>query len=273
VIGIFAKTFAGGDPYTVLQQVRAAGFDTAHYNMASSGLASMPDAVSDETVAAIARARTSSGVALAGLSATFNMAHPDQRVRETGLRQLDVLAGTARALHIPLLTLCTGSRDATDMWKRHPGNDAEDAWRDMQASLEAAVKIAEQHDVLLGIEPERSNVVSSADKAERLLKDMVSDRLRIVFDPVNILDAETMPRQREIIRDAVARLGPHIIMAHAKDINAAGHYCAPGQGLIDFGHAFGLLRDAGFRGPVIAHGFEAEQAQAVRTFLGTVLNG
>ncbi len=41
-IGIFAKTFAGNDADTVLRQSAEAGYEGVQYNMACSGLASMP---------------------------------------------------------------------------------------------------------------------------------------------------------------------------------------------------------------------------------------
>ena len=60
-LGIFAKTFAGSDPGTVLAASKAAGFAGVQYNMACSGLAAMPDALSAQDVAAVAAASAADG--------------------------------------------------------------------------------------------------------------------------------------------------------------------------------------------------------------------
>jgi len=50
-------------------------------------------------------ATRTTGVDLAALSATYNMAHPDRTQRNYGLRALMALAPAAQTLGIPLLTL------------------------------------------------------------------------------------------------------------------------------------------------------------------------
>jgi hypothetical protein len=44
-LGIFAKTFPGNDPVTVMSAARMAGYGAVQYNMACSGLPAMPDAI------------------------------------------------------------------------------------------------------------------------------------------------------------------------------------------------------------------------------------
>ena len=76
----------------------------------------MPDAVPPEAIARIRAASAATGVALAALSGTYNMAHPDPAVRADGLRRLGVVIAAAAALAIPLVTLCTGTRHPEDQW-------------------------------------------------------------------------------------------------------------------------------------------------------------
>ncbi len=77
-LGIFAKTFPGSDPETVLAGVANAGFGVAQYNMACSGLDPLPDAIPEEVPTAIRAAATASGVGIVAVSGTFNMIHPDK---------------------------------------------------------------------------------------------------------------------------------------------------------------------------------------------------
>lgn len=266
-IGIFAKTFAGTDPRAVLGQAAQAGFPAAHFNMACSGLPAMPDAIAPDVAADVAAAAKAVGVEIVGLSGTWNMIHPDPKVRAAGLRRLEVLAAACGPMGAPLITLCTGTRDPDDQWRAHPDNTAQDAWRDLLASMEQAAAIAERHGVDLGIEPELANVVDSAPKARRLLDEMKSPRLKIVLDPANLFEVATEAKRRDVVELAIGLLGCDIAMAHAKDRDASGAFVAAGRGVIDFAHFLRQLRGSGFTGPIVAHGLSAEEAPGVAACL------
>jgi sugar phosphate isomerase/epimerase len=266
-IGIFAKTFAGSDPATVMAASAKAGFAGVAYNMACSGLAAMPDDIPPEVLAAVAAARVATGQQIMSMSGTYNMIHPDPQVRADGHRRLEVLAGACKALGVRLITLCTGTRDAADQWRHHPDNQTSAAWDDLLASFAVAVQIAERHDVLLGVEPELANVVNSAEAARRLIDDMQSDRIRIVLDPANLFEQAEPAARRHVIEAAVDGLADRIVMAHAKDRAADGSFATTGQGVIDFDHFLGRLRGVGFDGPLVTHGLRADEAAGVADFL------
>jgi sugar phosphate isomerase/epimerase len=197
------------------------------------------------------------------------MIHPDAQQRRDGLRRLAVLAAAAHHLGTRVLTLCTGSRDPGNMWRRHPDNDTPAAWHDLALSMAEALRIAEDHDVILGIEPEVSNTVDSAAKARRLLDGCGSPRLKIIMDPANLFHHGELPRMRDIIADAFELLGGDLILAHAKDLSADGRAGqeAAGTGLLDYDVYLGLLRQYDFRGPLILHSLTEAQVDASRRFL------
>ena len=266
-LGIFAKTFPGNAPGAVLSAVAAAGYGAAHYNMACSGLAAMPDDIPAVTAKSIADAAAASGVTIVGVSGTWNMIHPDPAIRDTGMRRLDVLAKACSTIGTRLITLCTGTRDPDDQWRAHPDNATPEAWRALLAGMERAVVIAERYDVDLGIELELANVVDSAMKARELIDEIGSPRLKIVLDPANLAEVETPERRRAIVAGAIDVLADHIAMAHAKDRDARGDFVAAGRGVIDFPHFLGALQTAGFSGPLVAHGLSAAEAPAAAAFL------
>jgi len=270
-LGIFAKTFAGSDPLAVLSAAGQAGFTAVQYNMACSGLASMPDAVPPGSAAAIRAASAATGVDVIAISATYNMIHPDPSVRQRGHASLGHIAAVARDIGAPLLTLCTGTRDPEDQWRHHRDNATPEAWRDLLASMETAVAIAEDHGLDLGIEPERANVIDSAAQARRLMDDIGSPRLRIVLDPANLFETATVDRQRAVIAEAIALLADRIAMAHAKDRDAQGGVVPAGMGVLDYPFFLGRLYDAGFEGPLVAHGLAETEARGVARFLSDQL--
>jgi sugar phosphate isomerase/epimerase len=270
-IGIFAKTFPGTDPQTVLAEVAGAGFATTQYNMSCSGLPSMPEAIDADLCEAIRIASAACGVEIVALSATFNMIHPDPAVRETGLRRLAVLARAAPAMGAGLVTLCTGTRDPDDQWRAHPDNATPGAWRDLLRSMEAAVRIAEDCGVDLGVEPELANVVSSAAAARRLIDALASRRVKIVFDAANLFEVATDSARRAIVSEGLDLLGDRIAIAHAKDRRPDGAFAAAGTGVLDYRHYVSELRRVGFRGGLVAHGLEARDAPRVAAFLSASL--
>jgi sugar phosphate isomerase/epimerase len=270
-LGIFAKTFPVQGAAPVFQAARRAGYEAVQFNMACVGLPSMPDEIAPELAHAIRGTSKAEGVAIAALSATYNMVHPDANLREEGQRRLGVAIASAHGLGTRLVTLCTGTRDPHDQWRYHPDNSSAEAWRDLLASMEGAAALAEEHDVDLGIEPELANVVSSADHAQRLIRELQSPRLRIVLDPANLFEIEDDATRRTIISHAVDQLGERISMAHAKDRDARGGFAAAGRGVIDFHHFVSCLRSVGFDGPLVAHGLSEAEAPEVAAFLKGVV--
>jgi sugar phosphate isomerase/epimerase len=270
-IGIFAKTFAAQGALASLTAVRDAGYAVAQFNMAVLGGSPMPEAIASETCAEIAAARARSGVAIAAISGTYNMIHPDKAARAAGFERLATLVRAAPRMGIHLVTLCTGTRHATDQWAHHPDNGTAEAWRDLTVEMERAVAVAEQCGVDLGVEPELANVVSSAALGRRLIDELGSSRVKIVLDPANLFETAPAAERRAIIAEAVDLLADRIVMAHAKDRRADGGFAAAGSGVIDFADFVGRLRAAGFDGPLVTHGLSEAEAPKVAAFLHQVV--
>jgi len=271
-LGVFAKTFAGDSPSVALSAARQAGFETVQYNMACSGLGSLPLSVPDAAIEAILAAMAETGVSIAAVSATYNMVHPDRAERDRGRRSFTAIAEAADRIGIRLVTLCTGTRDPHDQWRAHPENASRAAWRDLCDEFESLLQAAERHDLLLGVEPELANVVDSPQRARELLDALRSDRVRIVLDPANLFERASPERRRALVEVAIDLLADRIELAHAKDRDADGRFAAAGKGAIDFRHFLAHLQRSGFEGAVIAHGFPEHEAPEVATFLRAQLH-
>src|SRR5207249_6554721 len=142
----------------------------------------MPEHVSPELAGQIAREIQKRHLAVAAVSGTFNMIHPNPLQRQDGLRCLAAMAPICPVLGASVISLCTGTRDPDNQWRHHPQNSSPEAWRDLIVSLAKAVGMTEPFGLTLGIEPETANVVDSARKARQLLEEMKSPRLKIIFD-------------------------------------------------------------------------------------------
>jgi sugar phosphate isomerase/epimerase len=268
-IGIFSRTFARPTLAETLDAVIAHGLHAVQFGLECAGLEPLPEAIDATTLVEIRQEFEARKVAMSAISGTFNMIHPDEQLRQDGLRRLGVLAAASPALGTNIITLCTGTRNEESMWRRHPDNSTSAAWRDLLASMRVAAAHAEAHNVILGVEPEVSNVVDSAPKARRLLDELGSSHVKIVMDGANLYPAGSLPRMRAILDEAFELLGDDIVLAHAKDLDHdgdAGHLAA-GTGLLDYDHYLALLRQAGYNGPLILHSLAEDQVDASVGFL------
>jgi sugar phosphate isomerase/epimerase len=268
-IGIMARTFVRPDLQSTLAAIQAHGLAWLQFSMSCAGLEPLPAEIPAELSQTIGRAIAARRMRLAALSGTFNMIHPDLQERQAGLRRLGVLIEACAPLGVSLITLCTGSRDPDNMWRRHPDNDTPAAWRDLVAALEIILPLAERHQVTLGVEPEVANVIDSAAKARRLLDELGSARLKVVIDGANLFHHGELPRMAEILDEAFALLGDDIVLAHAKDLSrdgAAGQEAA-GTGRLDYDRYLALLRAAGYQGSLILHSLSEAQVPGCVAFL------
>lgn len=268
---VFGKTYPGTEACYVLDAAAADGFCGVQFNLASAGLPSLPDDLPDGLAEAVRRHARQQQLQIAALSGTYNMAHPDASVREGSRRGFANVVEAARRMGSPVVTLCSGSRNASDMWKYHPENRSAAAWKDLRTELNFALELAEGSGIQLGIEPEPGNVICDAIAAARLLKEVASPHLGIVLDAANLLTARSLAQQDDVMEEAVCLLGERLLLAHAKDIASDGSVVPAGAGAVHLGVFVKLLHSSGFDGALVGHGFGPEKARAVSTVLAALI--
>lgn len=272
-LGIFAKTFQRPTVDAVFGAVEASGLRAVQFNLSCAGLPSMPTTIPEPLAHSIGAAADDRGLDLVAVSGTFNMIHPDVSVRTEGLRRLETLASACKAMGTSVITLCTGTRDPNDKWQRHPENDTAAAWQDLCHSIERALTVAERHDVSLAFEPEHANVVNSAEKGVRLIEEMDSSRLKVVFDPANLFETAGPDERRRLVEEGIDLLGDRVVIAHAKDRHADGSFCPAGRGVLDYDHYVEQLRAAQIDVPLVLHGLSEEEVPGRVQFLREQLLG
>lgn len=266
-LGVFAKTFAGTDPLTVLSASRAAGFETVQYNMSCSGIGSLPETIDEATARQVQGAGREAGVGMAAISATYNMTDPDPERLASGRRAFQAICDKTPAMGSNLVTVCSGSKHPQDKWHNHPANKDKQSWAEMCREFEIICTHAAQQGVLIGVEPEPANIVCNADRAASLIADFPGSPIRIVLDPANMIEDVAPEDHRRTIDQAFDLLGDHLVLAHAKDRFANGRVAPAGRGVVDWTHFLGCLAAIGFNGALVAHGMSASEAPAVASFL------
>lgn len=264
VPGIFTTVFARSSLDETLTAIASHRIGAVQLDLENAGLPMLPDSIPNGLSEQIRAACERHGVVIGALSGTFNMAHPDAAERGRNLERFRVLAAAARPLGTSVITICTGTRDPDDIWRGHPDNETPAAWDDLLATLDAALAIAGEHDVMLAFEPEPANIARDAHRGRALLDQLDHPRLAVVMDPANILAGAMDRPADEVLTEAFGLLGDRIVATHAKDIDAAGRFCAAGTGIVPWGRHVELLRGVGFDGPLVLHSLvEAEVERGV----------
>jgi sugar phosphate isomerase/epimerase len=263
LLGLLSPEFPSDSLSANLDAIAATGAASVQFDLVSAVAHTFPTELSEATIETIKAGFSERQLTLAALSGTYNMIDPDPQARELGAEGLNRVIALAPRLSASIVTLCTGSRDPSSMWQKHPDNDTPEAWADLLVQMEAAVRVAEDFGVTLGVEPEVGNTINSVRKARRLLDEISSPQLKIVMDGANIFQRGQLPHMRKVLDEAFELLGSDITLAHAKDLDQdgeAGHVAA-GRGRLDYPYYLELLRTSSFEGSIILHALKPAEAK------------
>jgi sugar phosphate isomerase/epimerase len=272
ILGLLSPEFPSISLSANLDAIAATGAVSVQFDLVSAVGQPFPTELSPDTIEAIKEGFSERQLTLAALSGTYNMIDPDPQARQVGAEGLNRVIALAPSLGTALVTLCTGSRDPGNMWRKHPDNDSPEAWADLLVQMEKALRLAEKYGVTLGVEPEIGNTINSVPKARLLLDEVRSSRLKIVMDGANIFQRGQLPNMRKVLDEAFELLGSDIVLAHAKDLDKdgeAGHVAA-GRGRLDYRYYMELLKRSGFEGSIILHALKPAEAKDRLAFVRSV---
>ncbi len=272
-LSIFSRTYHTTDLAETCGLIHADGMRHTQFNLANAGMKTLPDEFDEQRIEAVRFGLKVCGITADALTGTFNLIDPDLDAREAGIGQFGIQCRIAKALGIPIVTLCTGSKHPSDKWTWHEDNLLASSWDDLLRSTERILKDAEANGIVLGVETEASNIVNTAQKARRYLDTFGSQNLKIIMDGANLFRAGETGRMRETLNEAFELLGPDIAIAHAKDLGpSAEHpFAAAGKGVLDFPYYLKLLKNSGYDGTLVMHGLEPEEVPESFAFLTEAL--
>lgn len=106
--------------------------------------------------------------------------------------------------------------------------------------LRPLVAYAEEVGAVLAIEPVCRHIVSTPERAKRVLEAIPSPNLQMILDTVNLLNMSNYPRMAELAAQSIALFGDKIRVLHMKDylpVEGAADVksLACGTGLMDYG--------------------------------------
>jgi sugar phosphate isomerase/epimerase len=201
----------------------------------------------DHTVAAYVRAAHEADIIIAEVGAWCNPISPDETIRQKAICYCQERLALADRVGARCCVNIAGSRSSD--WA---GPDADNLSPDTFDLIVETVRL-----IIDAVKPTRTFYTLEAmpwtppDSTESyvvLLEAIGRRRMAVHFDPANLLNSpRTYYGNSAIVRDFVARLGPHIRSCHAKDILISGPLSVhldevrPGTGNLDYRALLGAL--------------------------------
>ena len=154
-------------------------------------------------------------VDIAVLGCYLNLANPNKEQLAKTVHRYMAHVRFASWLGCGVVGTETGAPN--EEYKFTPECRTEEALQLFINNLRPVVEYAEKMGVVFAIEPVYTHIVSSPKRARRVLDEIGSPNLQIIFDPVNMLNIENYRNRQEVIEEAIDLLGPDIAMVHLKD--------------------------------------------------------
>ena len=235
-----------------LAYAKAQGFTCAHVALSKVlddfSMEEAPVKLTAEYARSVRKDFDESGLECAVLGCYLNIADPDPERRA---RTQEIYKAHLRfAPMIGARVVGTETYANPESVFADPAPRSGEAFRLFMESLEPLVRCAEECGAVLAIEPVWGHIISTPERAVRMLEEMPSDHLQIILDAVNLISPDNAGKADEIIRNAISLLGDRVRILHMKDFmlttDGKMDACACGTGimryeqLLSFGRAKNL---------------------------------
>ncbi|MCL1997359.1 MAG: sugar phosphate isomerase/epimerase [Turicibacter sp.] len=175
----------------------------------------------------------------------------------------------ARALGIKIV-----GTETTRLDPDTPDDIRSESYALLKDSVLRMIEAAERENVFVGIEPVADHVLNTPALARRLLDEVQSNKLKIIFDPVNLVLPDTIFSQIDIFEETFDLLGDQLEVMHIKDVimeNDEKIWRNIGTGDIDYPFIFAWLKENKPNIPLLREGIQPTSAQedltAIKSFL------
>lgn len=184
-------------------------------------------------------------VKVAVLGCYKNLANPDQAQLQQIMESYQHHIRFASFLGCGMVGTETGAVNTE--YKYTPENHTEQALSVFIENLKIIVEYAEKMGVCFGIEPVYKHIMCDIERTRKVLDAVNSPNLRVILDPVNLLNAQNEKNHEDIIQGAFELFGNEIDVIHLKDyIVKEGEIISRpvtlGEGQMNIPYLMGILK-------------------------------
>lgn len=140
---------------------------------------------------------------------------------------------------------------------------SEEAYQRVLSSIREVVSEARKYGVCVGIEGVHCYVIDSPKMMKRLVDDLDSDNVKVIFDPVNYLNIDNYKEQDKMINEMFELLANKICAFHAKDFlvdNGEFKRAIPAFGMLNYQLIFDKMKEHNLDIPIISEEISEDKA-------------
>ena len=272
-IGIRLHDTAGSTLEEHLKSAREQGFSCAHIALSKTipgfSMKDAPALLTDSLAAEVRALLDKYGMECAVLGCYLNLATPDEAELANTLASYKAHLHFARAIGARVVGTETGAPNTA--YATCPECWTEESLQLFIDRLRPVVRYAEEAGSIIAIEPVCRHIVSTPERARRVLDTIDSPALQIILDAVNLLTLDNYSRYDELIDESVRLFGDRIRVLHMKDFHivpgmADVQSIACGTGCMNYTRLLSLARSIpGI--PMTLEDTVPSNAEAARLFL------
>ena len=142
-------------------------------------------------------------------------------------------------------------------------NQTEEAYQYLLSNMKVLRDAAEKLGVMIAVEAVSCFVINSPERMLRLVNDLHSPNILVIFDLLNLLTIDNYKNQEEIIDTAFELLGDKISVIHLKDFKIEENQikqCPIGEGLINIKKILSVVKTRKPNIPIILEETRGEES-------------
>ncbi|MDX8045164.1 sugar phosphate isomerase/epimerase family protein [Gracilibacillus sp. S3-1-1] len=181
---------------------------------------------------------------IAILGCYINMIHPHKEKREQLLARFKEHIRFARDFGCSIVASETGN--INEKMGYTEDNFTEEAFQKVVSSVKELTDEAEKWGVIVGIEGGINHPIHTPQKMKRLIDEVDSNHLQVIFDPANFMSMENYEQQEDVFAESFELFGDRIIAIHAKDFVIEDNWIKMvpvGKGLLNYPLLFEWLKE------------------------------
>jgi sugar phosphate isomerase/epimerase len=175
-----------------------------------------------------------------------NILHTVESSRQANLKHLARCLEAADRIGTKMVGTITGSRNPegnqfSDNYAVHPDNWTLETWKMTISGIQQILKDTSGCKSVLGMEAQVTTNLDGPQAHRNLMEDVGSDRVKVNFDPTNMVHLWNHFHTTKLINECFDMLGEDIFGAHAKDSYVFPHSqtvhiqeVCPGRGSLDY---------------------------------------
>jgi len=209
----------------LLPLVRRKGFTCSHLALSKlfKDLPCTPAALTPGYANYLKRVFTANGIDIAVIGNYLNLLHPDEEYLRDAYEKYYAHIRFASLLGCGMVGTETGAPNRE--YTFCPECRKDETLSLFIKRLKPIVRCAEEFGVIFAIEPVARHSVYDPKSCRRVLDEIGSHNLQVLFDPVNMLDLDNVDHRDELFQEAIELLGKDIAMVHLKDFVRVNEGC------------------------------------------------